>query len=141
MTDTLYQTLSANAWKKYQSVSKRSSGDLKLIESAYESFASAAKKLDGAVVFSSPPTKEQLGAASNAVTVLESTYNGVTAVVRKFVQSDADAVKASATISQGQKKADNSREQNNDSDFTLSLNNVLYQAQLQVATAISSAGG
>lgn len=138
MTSNLYQTLSQQAWEQYQSVTGRPEKDVKQMLAAYVSFEDAAKKLDAAVVFSSPPTKEQLAAASNAVTVLESAFNGVDSVAKKFAQSDSDAVKNTGTVSQGQKADSVKREQQHDADLEQALGNALYQGQLQVAAAIAS---
>ncbi|MFH1805389.1 MAG: hypothetical protein ABID63_10935 [Pseudomonadota bacterium] len=140
MADNLYQQLSAQAWSQYQSVTSRSATYLKLLQPAYDSFLAAAVKVDGAVIFSSPPTADQLKAASNAVAILESAFAGVGLVVQKFVDMDAQAVKMAAAVSQKQMQADNVRNQATDSDFEMGLNNILYQAQLQVAAAIASSG-
>lgn len=138
MTSNLYQTLSQQAWKQYQSVTGRPEKEVKQMQTAYTSFEDAAKKLDAAVVFSSPPTKEQLAAASNAVTVLESAFNGIDSIAKKLAQSDRDAVKNTGTVSQGQKADSVKREQQNDSDLEQALGNALYQGQLQVAAALAS---
>lgn len=140
MTHTLYQTLSQQAWKQYQSVSGRPEKDIRQLQAAYTVFEDAAKKLDGAVMFSSPPTREQLAIASNAVTILESAFNGVAGMMVKLAQTDSDAVKNTATVSQGQKADSAKREQAQDADLEQALGNVLYQGQLQVAAALASAG-
>lgn len=140
MADDTYSKVTAQAWQQYQTTSDRKKNYISLLEPAIKQFESAVSETEGALVFSSPPTKEQLAKANGKIVLLESAFSGVENILDKFVQMDADAVKSTGTVSQGSVKSQNTTNQQEDAELSQALNNVVYSLGLIVAAGYLEAG-
>lgn len=136
MSDGLFVQLSSQAWSQYKTVTSRDDSYLKLLDPKYQTFLSVAGKVDAAMAkLSSPPKSDQISPVADAVTLLESTQNGIVQVLEKFIQMDAQAVSSAGTINQKSISDKNKQEQGFDQDFRLAIDGVVYQAQVRIAAA------
>ncbi|MEQ9345590.1 MAG: hypothetical protein RIG26_04010 [Thalassospira sp.] len=136
MADGLFVQLSSQAWSQYKSVTSRDDSYLKLLDPKYQTFLSVAGKVDATMAkLTTPPKSDQISPVADAVTLLESAQSGITQMIEKFVQMDADAVKSAGTINQKSISDKNAQEQSTDQDFQIAIDGVVYQAQVRLSAA------
>ncbi|PKR58373.1 hypothetical protein [Thalassospira lohafexi] len=136
MADGLFVQLSSQAWSQYKSVTSRDTSYLTLLEPKYQTFLSAAGKVDASMAkLTTPPKADQISPVADAVTLMESAQSGIIQIIEKFVQMDAQAVKNTGTVNQKALSDKNAQEQSTDQDFQLAIDGVVYQAQVRLAAA------